>query len=51
MTYLVDSNCFMTASQTSYPFDIAKSFWKKIAELANRHSFYSIDKVQIVNSL
>lgn len=46
MTYLVDSSCFMTASQTSYPFDIAKSFWKKIAELATNHRFYSIDKVQ-----
>lgn len=46
MTYLVDSSCFMTASQTSYPFDIAESFWNKIAELAQNHAFYSIDKVE-----
>ena len=46
MIYLIDSSCFMTASQTSYPFDVAESFWDKISELANKHSFYSIDKVQ-----
>lgn len=46
MTYLVDSSCFMTASQTAYPFDIAESFWNKIAELAQAHAFYSIDKVE-----
>ena len=46
MTYLVDSSCFMTASQTTYPFDIAESFWNKIAELAQNHDFYSIDKVE-----
>lgn len=46
MIYLIDSSCFMTASQTSYPFDIAESFWNKISELANNHIFYSIDRVQ-----
>lgn len=46
MIYLVDSSCFMTATQTTYPFDIAESFWNKIAELANNHNFYSIDRVQ-----
>lgn len=45
MTYLVDSSCFMTASQTTYPFDIAESFWLKMAECAQRYLFYSIDKV------
>lgn len=45
MIYLVDSSCFMTASQTTYPFDVAESFWNKIAELAQNHAFYSIDKV------
>ena len=45
MIYLVDSSCFMTASQTTYPFDVAESFWNKIAELAQNHKFYSIDKV------
>lgn len=45
MIYLVDSSCFMTASQTTYPFDVAESFWNKIAELAQNHVFYSIDKV------
>ena len=46
MIYLVDSSCFMTASQTTYPFDVAESFWNKIAELAQNHEFYSIDKVE-----
>lgn len=46
MIYLVDSSCFMTASQTSYPFDIAESFWQKMAECAQNHLFYSIDKVK-----
>ena len=45
MIYLVDSSCFMTASQKNYPLDIAESFWNKIADLAQNHSFYSIDKV------
>lgn len=36
----------MTASQTTYPFDIAESFWRKMAECAQRHLFYSIDKVE-----
>ena len=44
MIYLVDSSCFMTASQTTYPFDVAESFWIKIAELAQNHEFYSIDR-------
>ena len=47
MTYLIDSSCFMTASQTTNPLDIAESFWNKIAELANKHNFFSIDKVQL----
>ena len=46
MTYLVDSSCFMTASQTANPLDIAVSFWNKIAQLAQNHAFYSIDKVE-----
>ena len=45
MTYLVDSSCFMTASRVSYPIDVAISFWDKIAQLAQSHAFYSIDKV------
>lgn len=45
MIYLVDSSCFMTASRISYPIDIAISFWDKIAQLAQNHAFYSIDKV------
>lgn len=46
MTYLVDSSCFMTASRVSYPFDIAKSFWSKLTELAIGNMFRSIDKVE-----
>lgn len=36
----------MTASRVTYPFDIAVSFWNKIAELAQSGAFYSIDKVE-----
>lgn len=46
MIYLIDSSCLMTASQTTYPFDVAISFWNKISSLAKQHRFYSIDKVQ-----
>ena len=44
--YLVDSSCFIAASRYFYPIDIALSFWNKIAELAQNHAFYSIDKVK-----
>lgn len=46
MTYLVDSNCFISAAQYIYPFDVAESFWKKISQEAQNHKFYSIDKVR-----
>ena len=46
MIYLIDSSCFMTASRVSNPIDIALSFWNKLAELAQNHTFYSIDKVK-----
>ena len=46
MKYIVDSSCFMTASRVSNPIDIAVSFWDKIAQLAQNHAFYSIDKVK-----
>ena len=46
MIYLIDSSCFMTASRFYYPIDIAVSFWEKIAQLAQTHAFYSIDKVK-----
>ncbi len=30
--YLIDSNIFITAHRQIYPFDIAPSFWEKLAE-------------------
>lgn len=46
MIYIVDSCCFMKPFRVTYPMDIAESFWNKVAELANNHKFYSIDKVK-----
>lgn len=45
MIYLLDTDCFIKASRYTYPFDIAESFWRKLAEEAGAHKFYSIDKV------
>ena len=33
--YIVDSNIFITAHRQIYPFDIAPSFWEKLAEKAS----------------
>ncbi len=51
-TYLVDSNFFIQAHRSSYPFDVAESFWTKFKELAINGRIVSIDKVkeEIYNS-
>ena len=44
--YVVDSNFFIQAHRSSYPFDIATSFWNKIIRLAENGTIISIDKVK-----
>ena len=44
--YLLDSNFFIEAFRTSYPFDVVPSFWVKVKELAAEGKIISIDKVQ-----
>lgn len=46
MVYLLDSNVFIQAHQTSYPFDVVTSFWNKLIELSNNGKIRSIDKVK-----
>lgn len=45
-TYIVDSNFFIQAHRSSYPFDVAASFWNKFKELAGNGYVVSIDKVK-----
>lgn len=42
--YIVDSNIFITAHRQIYPFDIAPSFWEKLAEKA-------LDKIIIIEAV
>ena len=44
--FLIDSNFFIEAHRTSYPFDVVPSFWVKVKELADNGKIISIDKVQ-----
>lgn len=44
--YLLDSNIFIQAHRTYYPFDVFPSFWNKILELSNKGIMLSIDKVK-----
>ncbi len=44
--FLLDSNFFIEAHRTSYPFDVVPSFWFKVRELAENGKIISIDKVQ-----
>lgn len=44
--FVVDSNFFIQAHRTSYPFDVATSFWSKIINLAENGTIISIDKVK-----
>lgn len=42
--YLIDSNIFITAHRTLYPFDIAPGFWQQLIEKAAK-KIIIIDKV------
>ena len=44
--FLLDSNFFIEAHRTSYPFDVVPSFWIKVKELVADGKIISIDKVQ-----
>ena len=44
--FLLDSNFFIEAHRTSYPFDVVPSFWAKVKELADNGKIISIDKVK-----
>lgn len=44
--FLLDSNFFIEAYRTSYPFDVVPTFWIKVKELAEQGKIISIDKVK-----
>lgn len=44
--YVVDSNFFIEAHRTTYPLDVAHSFWNKVKQLADEEKIISIDKVK-----
>lgn len=44
--HILDSNFFIQAHRTNYPFDVVPSFWNKIEELAKLELLISIDKVR-----
>ena len=44
--YVIDSNFFIEAHRTSYPLDVASSFWNKVKQLADDGKIISIDKVE-----
>ena len=44
--FVVDSNFFIEAHRTTYPLDVAHSFWNKVLQLANEKKIISIDKVK-----
>ena len=44
--YVIDSNFFIEAHRTSYPLDVASSFWNKVKQLADDGKIISIDKVK-----
>lgn len=44
--FVVDSNFFIEAHRSTYPLDIATSFWNKVQQLANAGKIISIDKVK-----
>lgn len=46
MAFVLDSNVFIEAHRTTYPLDIATSFWDTIIRLASNGRIISIDKVQ-----
>jgi hypothetical protein len=44
--YIVDSNFFIQAYRSHYPFDVVPGFWDKIKQLAEKGIIISIDKVR-----
>ena len=44
--YVVDSNFFIEAHRSTYPLDVAHSFWNKVKNLAEHGKIISIDKVK-----
>lgn len=44
--FILDSNFFIQASRSTYPLDVAISFWQKVQQLANAGTIISIDKVR-----
>lgn len=44
--YVLDSNFFIQAHRSSYPLDVALSFWSKVRQLAESGTVISIDKVK-----
>lgn len=44
--YVVDSNFFIEAHRSTYPLDVAQSFWNKVRQLADSGIIISIDKVK-----
>lgn len=45
--YLIDSNVFIQAHRSRYPFDVMPSFWERIKQLAQQGILKSIDKVKV----
>ena len=45
--YLIDSNVFIQAHRSKYPFDVMPSFWNKIKDFAQQGVIKSIDKVKV----
>ena len=44
--FIIDSNFFIQAHRSTYPLDVATSFWSKINLLAMAGKIFSIDKVK-----
>ena len=44
--FVVDSNFFIEAHRSTYPLDVAQSFWNKVRQLADTGTIISIDKVR-----
>ena len=44
--YVIDANFFIQAHRSTYPLDVATSFWEKVAEMAASGRIVSIDKVR-----
>ena len=44
--FVVDANFFIQAHRSTYPLDVAQSFWTKIKTLSDNDTIASIDKVK-----